>query len=116
MLGIPVEEGGEVGGQREADYGVFFFLGGVVVWAAQNTGRRGWLALSSAWGDGREFELGQGEIEVPYVCTSFTMTLEVGVRGASTSENAIRAATTKATVVKKPKTFCARTTVECMIV
>lgn len=53
-------------------------------------------------------------IEAPYTCTSFTITFELGVRGASISENAIRAATAKATVVKKPKTFWARTTVECM--
>lgn len=32
----------------------------------------------------------------------------LGVRGAAKSEAAIRAATTKATVVKKPNTFCIR--------
>jgi len=37
--------------------------------------------------------------------TSFTSTSALGVLGARRSEHAIRAATTKATVVKKPKTF-----------
>lgn len=41
--------------------------------------------------------------------------LAFGVRGVIISVNAIKAATAKATVVKKPKTFWARTTVECMI-
>lgn len=50
-----------------------------------------------------------------YTCTSFTVTLALGVRGAIRSEHAIRAATAKATVVKKPKTFCARTMVECIV-
>lgn len=43
-----------------------------------------------------------------------SITLALGVRGAMKSEAAIKAATTNATVVKKPKTFCARTRVECI--
>lgn len=34
LLGVPVEEGGEVGVEGEGDVGVFFTLGGVVVRAA----------------------------------------------------------------------------------
>lgn len=37
------------------------------------------------------------------------------MRGVRRSDAAIRAATTKQTVVKKPKTFWARTIVECMV-
>jgi hypothetical protein len=39
----------------------------------------------------------------------------LGVWGARRSEKAIRAATTKVTVVKKPKTFCTRAMVECIV-
>ena len=39
----------------------------------------------------------------------------LGVRGARKSEAAIRAATTKATVVKKPKAFWTRTSEEYMV-
>lgn len=38
----------------------------------------------------------------------------LGARVAKTSDNAMNAATTKATVVKKPKAFCARTREEYM--
>jgi hypothetical protein len=41
LLGVPGEEGGEVSGEGEADRGIFFFLVGVVVWAAPDSGRRG---------------------------------------------------------------------------
>ena len=34
LLSVPGEEGGEVGGEGEADGGVFFFFGGVVVGTA----------------------------------------------------------------------------------
>ena len=34
LLGVPVEEGGEIGFEGELDYGVFFFFGTVVVWSA----------------------------------------------------------------------------------
>jgi hypothetical protein len=51
-----------------------------------------------------------------YTWTSFTMTLALGVRGARISENDIKAATTMQTVVKKPKTFCARVMVVCIFV
>ena len=44
------------------------------------------------------------------------MTLAFGVRGARRSEHAIRAATTKQTVVKKPKIFWARVMVVCIFV
>lgn len=37
------------------------------------------------------------------------------MRGVRRSDAAIRAATTKQTVVKKPKTFWARTMVECIV-
>ena len=50
-----------------------------------------------------------------YTVTSFTCMLDFGVRGAARSEVAIKAATTNATVVKKPKTFWRRTRVECMV-
>lgn len=46
---------------------------------------------------------------------SLTSTLALGVRGAVKSQTAIRAATANKTVVKKPKTFCERTRVECMV-
>ena len=46
--------------------------------------------------------------------TSFTMTFALGVRGARRSEHAIKAATVKQTVVKKPKIFWARTIVVCI--
>lgn len=45
----------------------------------------------------------------------FTNILADGVLGERKSENAIRAATAKATVVKKPKTFCPLTREECML-
>lgn len=34
LLGVPVEERGEVGGESEPDDGVFFFFSRIVVWAA----------------------------------------------------------------------------------
>lgn len=40
-----------------------------------------------------------------YTWTSLTDTVAFGVRGAYKSEAAMKAATTKQTVVKKPKTF-----------
>ena len=42
------------------------------------------------------------------------MTFALGVRGARRSDAAIKAAMTKHTVVKKPKTFWARTMVVCI--
>jgi hypothetical protein len=42
------------------------------------------------------------------------MTFALGVRGARRSDTAIKAATTKQTVVKKPKIFWARTMVVCI--
>lgn len=39
-----------------------------------------------------------------------------GLVGKTTTETAVRAAMTKATVVKKPKTFCALTKVVCILV
>ena len=53
--------------------------------------------------------------ESTYTCTSLTVTFALGVRGARISEQAMRAATAKVTVVKKPKTFWARTIVECIV-
>ena len=50
-----------------------------------------------------------------YTCASFMETSALGVRGKRRSDEAIRAATMNATVVKKPKTFWARTRVECMV-
>lgn len=41
--------------------------------------------------------------------------LALGFCGVMKLLSAITAATLKATVVKKPKTFCSRTRVECMI-
>ncbi len=52
---------------------------------------------------------------IAYICTSLIDTVAFGVRGARISENAINAATAKATVVKKPKTFWTRTMAVCMI-
>lgn len=43
-----------------------------------------------------------------YTCTFVGFMLALGVRGAVKSEAAMMAPTTKATVVKKPKTFCMR--------
>jgi phage gp16-like protein len=43
------------------------------------------------------------------------MTPTLGFRGARKSVAAMRAATTKATVVKKPKVFWMRTREECMV-
>lgn len=42
--------------------------------------------------------------------------LALGLCGDMKLLSAITAATVKATVVKKPKTFCSRTSAECMIV
>jgi hypothetical protein len=50
-----------------------------------------------------------------YTSTLLIETLAFGVRGDMTSVKAIKAATANATVVKKPKTFWARTTVECIV-
>ena len=50
-----------------------------------------------------------------YTWVSFKVMVALGVRVAMRSEHAIRAATTKATVVKKPNTFWARTMVECIV-
>lgn len=50
LLGVPGEEGGEVGVEGEADRGVLFFLGGVVVGAALVPG--GLLAALLPWGEG----------------------------------------------------------------
>jgi hypothetical protein len=43
-----------------------------------------------------------------------TVILALGVRAEKKSVEAMRAATTKQTVVKKPKTFWARVIVECI--
>lgn len=50
-----------------------------------------------------------------YTWTSFTAIFALGVRGVIRSEAAIKAATTKATVVKNPKTFWKRTMLECIV-
>ena len=50
-----------------------------------------------------------------YTCTFRTSTLADGDCGKKRTERAIRPATLKATVVKKPKTFCTRTREECML-
>lgn len=50
-----------------------------------------------------------------YTWTSLMLTLALGIRGDIRSDAAIRAATAKQTVVKKPKTFWARTMVECIV-
>lgn len=50
-----------------------------------------------------------------YVCTSFTLIVAAGVLGLATSESAMNAATAKATVVKKPKTFWMRVTEVCIL-
>lgn len=46
LLGVPGEEGGEVCGEREADVGVLFAFGGVVVGSAADAGEEGEL---SSW-------------------------------------------------------------------
>lgn len=50
-----------------------------------------------------------------YTCTFRKATLAVGVWGWMKVDSAMTAATEKATVVKKPKTFCIRTRVECIV-
>jgi hypothetical protein len=50
-----------------------------------------------------------------YTCTSLTVMDALGVRGKRKSVLAIRAATMKQTVVKKPNTFWVRVTVECIL-
>lgn len=45
-----------------------------------------------------------------------TSILADGVLGERKSDSAMKVATTKATVVKKPKTFCPLTKEECMLV
>ena len=62
--------------------------------------------FSRVWGKG----------EKTYTWTSRTVRVALGSRGDVKSEKAIKPATQKATVVKKPKTFCPRTRVECMVV
>jgi hypothetical protein len=66
-----------------------------------------WRAGKYRGGEGRNWQT--------YTWTSLTAMLALGVRGAIRSEHAIKAATAKATVVKNPKTFCARTMVECIL-
>ena len=51
-----------------------------------------------------------------YTCMLRNSTLAAGVCGARRTENAVKRAVQKATVVKKPKTFCALTKVECILV
>lgn len=52
-----------------------------------------------------------------YTCTFFSSTLVVtSSAGCSSTESAARAPTKKATVVKKPKTACARFRDECIVV
>jgi len=48
--------------------------------------------------------------------TEATSTVAVGEGGYSTTLSAVKRPTTKATVVKNPKTFWARTMVECIVV
>jgi hypothetical protein len=108
LFRIPGEEGGEVGGEGELDYGVFFFFRRVVMWSASNPA----VAISLLVLEG---ELGSEGTRATYTWTSFTATFALGVRGAIRSEAAIRAATTKATVVKNPKTFWMRTMLECIV-
>ena len=50
-----------------------------------------------------------------YTWTSFSWTEALGALVEKRSEQAINAAMAKVTLVKKPKMFCARTIVECMV-
>lgn len=50
-----------------------------------------------------------------HTCTFLTLMLASGVAGNSIDEAAINAPTKNATVVKKPKRFCIRTRVECIV-
>lgn len=50
-----------------------------------------------------------------YTCTLVVLMAALGVRGKAKSTDATMRATAKATVVKKPKTFCNRVTALCMV-
>lgn len=60
-------------------------------------------------------EEGNGKNKGAYTSTELTDTLALGVLGAIRSVEAIKAATTKMTVVRKPKAFWTRTVLECMV-
>lgn len=103
LLGVPVEQGGEVCGEGEADGGVFFLLRGVVVRAAARSASN----VSRCCGGHRE--------GYRYTWRSLTKTSALGVRTLKKSVDAIRTAITKRTEVKEPKTFWARVRVECIL-
>lgn len=60
LLGVPGEEGGEIGRQGEFDAGVFFSFGGVVVWTAAGAGDFA-LGTTCAGGRGRGTGVGNWE-------------------------------------------------------
>jgi hypothetical protein len=85
----------------EFDMRVFLALGAVVVRPASHSALQ--LASQACI-----------ETEYTYTWTFCSFTLADGACGVTTTERAMIAATKKATVVKKPKTFCTRTRAECM--
>lgn len=123
LLGVPCEERGEVGIEREVDDGVFFLFAGVVVRSASNAVVvwQVWLASDiylgiymAALHDSRHGEVMPGTEGKGFTTHTWTLVVlrvrTIGARSATKSEAAMKAATTKATVVKKPNTFCSLTT------
>lgn len=95
-------DGRRTGLEVEAYVRVFFLGGGVVVRAAFDTGGGQSVgALEERWST--------------YTWTLRWVSLAEGVWGERTTERAARPATTNATVVKKPNTFCSLTRLECIL-
>lgn len=97
------------GVEVEFDVCVFFFFVGVVVWSAFDSGYHVWSLVigrseRGGWWTGA------------YTWTFRNSMLAVGVCGEMITESAMRVPMQKATVVKKPKTFWARTREECILV
>lgn len=132
---VPVEEWGQVCVEVEADLGVFFAFGGVVVWSAFDAVCLGgmvlaWISFFCCLHSLRYSFLrllvyvfsGRGNVLANRRCKSDTYTwtffncteaVVVSVGNRST-ESAANPATTRATVVKKPKTACRRLRDECI--
>ena len=92
----------------ELDVRVFFLCGGVVVWPAFHTIIP--LDVSAA-----SLVTWVFSSQVTDTWTLRSAIVAEGVCGEKITDTAASAAMVKATVVKKPKTFCSLTRLECMV-
>lgn len=100
--------GGSTGVEIELDVCVFLLLSAVVVRAAFHAIHQPVSSYSL------RYRIYTAAWVRTYTCTFRISSFALGLCGLTRLESAISAPTEKATVVKKPKTFCSRTSEECI--